>query len=98
LPNKPTLKSIDKQADKNIKTEKVVEAPPVKKAPVAAKSKFTMGEDYDDEPAVTTTVQKKETNNEPKRTFGSNKLPTFEELMASEELKNKTLDNFNDSD
>jgi hypothetical protein len=57
-----------------------------------------MGEDYDDEPAVTTTVQKKETNNEPKRTFGSNKLPTFEELMASEELKNKTLDNFNDSD
>jgi hypothetical protein len=57
-----------------------------------------MGEDYDDEPVVTTTSQKKETNNEPKKTFGSNKLPTFEELMASEELKNKTLDNFNDSD
>ena len=28
----------------------------------------------------------------------TNKLPTFEELMASEEMKKKTLLNFDDSD
>ena len=73
-------------------------SPPVKRAPVAAKNKFTMGEDYDDN-APPPTSQKKDSQRESqtKKTFGENKLPTFEELMASEELKNKTPFNY-DSD
>ncbi len=94
--NKSLSKSVEKQSDTFGKAEKSTEQPPIKKAPVAAKNKFTMGEDYDDEPVVAT--QKKGTINESKKTFGSNKLPTFEELMASEELQNKTPFNFDDSD
>lgn len=92
---KPISKPVEKQSDRFGNVEKTFEHPPVKKAPVAAKSKFTMGEDYEDEPVAAT--QKKETNIEPKKAFASNKLPTFEELMASEELKNKTPFNY-DSD
>lgn len=58
---------------------------PVKKPPVV-KTRHTMGEDYDD-------GQEPEQVRE-RKPFGSNKLPTFEELMQSEEMKKKNLDNF----
>lgn len=64
-----------------------IEKPPVKKPPVAKASKFTMGEDYEEQ----------ETKEAPKKKFGEINLPTFDELMQSEEYKNKTPFNY-DSD
>ena len=82
--NKSLSKSVDKQSDIFGKTEKSSEQPPIKKAPVAAKSKFTMGEDYDDE------------DEEPiKKPFGSTNLSSFEDL-ANLKYKKKQLDIDND--
>lgn len=57
-----------------------------------------MGEDYD---YFDSSNSQKETSREQKqqpeperKQFGSKKLPTFEELMASEELKNKNSSNY----
>ena len=93
--NSTPLKT-NNQAKTTEKLPDKVEHPPVKKAPVAAKSKFTMGEDYEEE-TTTKKNQNQETPAPVTQPFGSNKLPTFEEIMAQEELKNNRPFNY-DSD
>ena len=67
------------------------------KAPVAAKTRTTFGEDYDEEedekPVVATTRASREVAQEPvRRPFGATKLPTFEELMKSTDVDKKGFD------
>lgn len=80
--------------------------PPVPAAPVAAKTRYTMGEDYEEfEPDVNTpnnTPDQSSTKAPEKpaerKPFGSSNLPTFDELIQ-QELKEKTTDeNWNDDD
>ncbi|CAF0771550.1 unnamed protein product [Brachionus calyciflorus] len=65
---------------------------PIKRGTLADKNRNTMGEDY--EYFDSNNQKDMEKKDQEKRPFGSKKLPTFEELMASEEFKNKNDSNY----
>ena len=76
-------------------------------APTAPKSRYTMGEDYDDDEPLTrntptntpdTSISSSNSKhaNRPAQ-FDKTNLPTFDELMQ-QEMQAKTADNWNDDD
>ena len=81
----------------------------VKKESEPFKRKIITGGDYFDNPETSNpsseingNLKKNVNSNDIERktmiTYDTNKLPTFEELMTSEEIKKKTLLNFDDSE